>query len=823
LYDADGSPLPTQTCALAHWSDGSVKWLLVDSLLTHITVGTAKFTLRTRHEDFGFLPRPLAVQEAGEGLVVATGVATFRLDRRRFCPLQSVRIGPERAALLCGMETGLTDSRGRVREALVDRVHCESSGPVRTTVQFSGHFAGLSSIRFRSRVCFFSGTGLVRIRFTLHNARRARHRGGLWDLGDPGSYLFRELTLGITSSDGHAWKAALKDQPDGRLQHAPDGKISIYQDSSGGEHWNSRNHVNREGRVPCRFCGYQITTPGGQQSGFRAQPVLVAATSAGSVSIAIPEFWQQFPKCLSGDGERLSIGLFPSQWDDLFELQGGEQKTHTIWLNFGINAQPLAKSLEWIHAPARVLPDPHWTTASGVIPHLAPACEDEEHHRSFLEQFIAGPKNVFSRREEIDEYGWRNYGDMYADHEELHYKGSQPLVSHYNNQFDVVQGAILQWLRSADPIWVDLLDPLARHVVDIDIYHTQDDRAAYNGGLFWMTDHYVDAATATHRTYSRSNQPARGVPYGGGPSCAHNFTTGLLYYYYLTGDCEAQRAVMELADWVIRMDDGQANVLGLLDPSATGKATLPGDPLYNAPERGAGNSINALLDAWLLSNQRAYLDKAEVLIRRVIHPEDSIKTNHLLRADKGWSYTICLTSLARYLTVKTEASEFDAMYAYARASLLHYAAWMVEHERPYLDNSDELEYPTETWAAQELRKANVFRLAASYAEPELRGLLLKKGAQFAARAWSDLLRFETRHCARPAAILLIEGARDAYFRRNAPRTCPPHAHDDDFGAPRVFLPQRARVCAQLKTPRGLARILARLLNPRTWRYTTLRR
>ena len=34
---------------------------------------------------------------------------------------------------------------------------------------------------------------------------------------------------------------------------------------------------------------------------------------------------------------------------------------------------------------------------------------------------------------------------------------------------------------------------LARHVVDIDIYHTTNDKSAYNHGLFWHTEHYVDA------------------------------------------------------------------------------------------------------------------------------------------------------------------------------------------------------------------------------------------------------------------------------------------------------------------------------------------
>src|SRR5207249_3752466 len=124
------------------------------------------------------------------------------------------------------------------------------------------------------------------------------------------------------------------------------------------------------------------------------------------------------------------------------------------------------------------------------------------------------------------------------------YQGPAPVVSHYNNQYDFVLGTLLHYLRTGDPAWFDLGDPLARHVIDIDIYHTERDKAAYNGGLFWFTDHYRTAQTCTHRTYSRGNCRPGDRSYGGGPASAHNFTTGLLHYHYLTGDPGARAAVL---------------------------------------------------------------------------------------------------------------------------------------------------------------------------------------------------------------------------------------------------------------------------------------
>ena len=184
--------------------------------------------------------------------------------------------------------------------------------------------------------------------------------------------------------------------------------------------------------------------------------------------------------------------------------------------------------------------------------------------------------------------GGETIGEVYADHEAEHYNGPAPVISHYNNQYDLVNGLLLQYLRTGEAHWFGLADALARHIVDIDIYHTTRDKAAFNGGMFWHTDHYRDAATSTHRAYSRHNY-APGDPFaGGGPSSNHNYSTGLLHYHYVTGDLNARETVIGLADWVVNMDDGEQSVFGILDPTPTGNATHPGEPNYQGPCRAPG-------------------------------------------------------------------------------------------------------------------------------------------------------------------------------------------------------------------------------------------
>jgi hypothetical protein len=226
--------------------------------------------------------------------------------------------------------------------------------------------------------------------------------------------------------------------------------------------------------------------------------------------------------------------------------------------------------------------------------------------------------------------------------------------------------------------------------------------------------------------------------------------------------------------------------------------------------------VNTLLDAWLLTAQRPYLTKAEALIQRCVHPTDDVASRDLLNVEGRWSYTMFLSALARYLDVKKEGGEQDTGYAYGQASLLRYAAWMLENEEAYFEHPERLEYPTETWAAQEFRKANVFRLAAAHADEPLRSRLIQRGTEFAERAWNDLLRFPSRTVTRAAAIVMIEGPKDAFFRKHGPAIEPRVAVDCPFGPPEVFHSQKQRVFAGLKSFTGFGRALVRLLNPKRW-------
>jgi hypothetical protein len=569
--------------------------------------------------------------------------------------------------------------------------------------------------------------------------------------------------------------------------------LEIYQDSSGGTNWQSANHANAVGHVGQSLQGYRVQAEEVRVAeGKRAVPTILLYDPRDDRSIAgaMEGFWQNFPKALEVNRNRLTLRLFPRQYADVYELQGGEQKTHTLFLHFGTRQQQLT-GLTWVHD--RLVPRayPEWYAASKAISYLTPRALDENRDcLALVDTVVAGPNSFVDRREIIDEYGWRHFGDLYADHEAVGHRGASPLISHYNNQYDAIYGELIQYLRSGDVRWFHLMRDLARHVIDIDIYHTKEDRPAYNGGLFWHTDHYADAATATHRTYSQAYRDTRGGDhYGGGPSNEHNYTTGLLHYYYLTGDPAAREAVLTLAAWVIEMDRSVGGLLGWIDRRPTGLASSTVNRDYHGPGRGAGNSINALIDAYLLTRDEHYLARAEELIRRCIHPMDDMQARKLPDVEHRWSYTVFLQVLGKYLDVKIAQGALDFMYGYTRASLLHYAEWMIEHEVPYATVLDRVEIPTETWPAQDIRKSNVLEFAAKHADEPLRTAFLQKAAYFFQACISDLRSFETCTLTRPLVLLMANACRHTYFQLHPDERAPRPDRTYAYGNPRPFTPR----------------------------------
>ena len=783
LVNERGAPVPVQTTVLDRWGDQSIRWMLLEFQAVASANGPSYYSL---------VSNPIAtdgrltVTPSAAGLVVNTGRAQFVVPDRGAIAVADARV--ESRTVLTDLTVEAESGDGQSYRLSVRRSSITRAGPLTTVVLLEGDLAardGTPWIECSVTLQFHAGIGAVRVEVSCTNPRAARHPEGIWDLGDSGSVLIRDLSVTMRPVPRAAASVTASIDRAKPMTFSGD-TFALYQDSSGGGNWQSPNHVNRAGQVPIAFRGYRASVDGKEVAGLRATPVASLDTGDSRITIAAPCFWEAFPKALTLSRETCAVSILPRQSSDSHELQGGERTTFAFVLGVGddpVSDEPLA----WARSPLVVSVDPDVYRRAGLWAPLAagsPAAQSK--YEQLVDGIVDGDSSFSDRREIIDEYGWRHFGEIYADHEAV----NRPLISHYNNQYDAIAGMATRFMQTGDARWWSAMCELAAHVTDIDLYRTTGDRAAYNGGHFWHTQHYVDAGTSTHRSYSRLS-----VSSGGGPSNEHNYTTGLLLHHFLTGCRESRAAVLQLADWVIDMDDGRKSRFRWIDRGATGLASSTRSTDFHGPGRGAGNSINALLDAHRLSGEKRYLEKADSLVARCVHPDDDQAALQLLDAENRWSYTVFLQTLGKYLEYRADRGLVDERYGYARDALINYARWMSAHERPYLDHPEQLEYPTETWAAQDIRKAAVFEFAARHARDEtVRAAFLRRAADFFDYSVNTLAEAATGRFVRPLVLLLAYG----FQRPLMPRATEDHVPPRAAPGPRTnFVPMRRRVVRRL--------------------------
>ena len=290
LKDTAGVLQDLQVTPLAYWPDQTVKWALLDFFAA--VSGKADTTLSVVCE--GGINQPASSMSSeielisqDENFVVRTGVAEFTVSRKTLAPFSSVRIGNTEILASQGSEILLQSVKGQTLPAEIDEFCVEEAGQLRCTLRAQGRFRrtnGKPFANFNMRLAFFAGMSIVQLEFLIHNPQAARHPGGIWDLGDPGSIIFQNLSIILKGSgplQDVNWQAESGDD----ITRTNATQWKLYQDSSGGNAWNSKNHIDGSANLTVSFPGYRVSTFNGNSEeriaeGSRAIPFVRVNTSS---------------------------------------------------------------------------------------------------------------------------------------------------------------------------------------------------------------------------------------------------------------------------------------------------------------------------------------------------------------------------------------------------------------------------------------------------------------------------------------------------------------------------------------------------------------
>jgi hypothetical protein len=709
LVDAEGNPIPAQFTSLARWGaapdDGAapMRWVLVDF---QAAVGPQDTTYYFLQEG-GPGPAPaysLVVTEGDDALAIDTGVARFNI-RKADGGLTAPGLGGPLFGQARSHTTYETASPVIVRVAL--------EGPMRVSVHLQGTYQddmGIPLLDYTSRYWFYAGQSTIRLFHTVENNNPCPlvEYGQLdcYDIGSGGSVEITDLSLILPTDLGGNLTYRAGGQGGAVSGDLTEG-FSIYQDSSGTDHWDTYstftdwdgNPLDTRPRMQSyvTFRGYRTTVGEAVvDSGDQTAGWLSVTGENGSWTVGVADFWQNFPKALRARPVgTLEIALFPDEFgpsDHTSTLRAGEHKTHEILLSYdspppqmeegaegGVRALFASAPSSWyVQSGAFGLTAlPNWTDWPGHEQYIIHQLETSPDHEGYDDYF----ENLPNAIESTDFYGIFDYGDWPIDYEGYEVA---PLNCKYDNDY----GMWLQWARSGDPRWFRLAEVADRHIADIDILHNLHTPRHWGDGIaFGHSWHDEHGFTNPHRN-------------GGGnhPDTAFGMT-GLLLTYYLTGYEKAFEAALELADCIeYRLHNDQH--LCAHFPDCSGEGYALNDGLYDAGSRPAANSLSIAVAAYRATADPRYLTVADALVNWA-RPENQPYINGPTGDEqmmRPWMLNMYLRALTDYLEMRGEFGLPDTYEA--RDSFLVFAEWLRTYawvDLPPIRTGSRAAYPYEWW------------------------------------------------------------------------------------------------------------------------------
>ena len=576
--------LPAQRRVLATWPDASVKWLLV-----HFQPDLPGNEDKTLHLEIADSPpdvEPQATIEVAEtpgGIAVNTGPLSFLIPNEGFLPIRNVRLA---GTLLWGMTPfkGFTmrcDGQEVSSAAGPVRLEIEEAGPLRAVVRALGKHRrpdGSGYLDLHGRITAYAGKPYVEIEHQFVHAEQEPELAL-----EAVELAFAPQAVGFSHlalGQGY-YRTAIEESDNDALEMALIAETVLYQAN---EHF-----------IDSFYGDFWVDW----------------RDDRAGLTLSIYQAHQNFPKKLRVGRDGIVCSLYPGDAPPAPLLQG-MAKTHRILLHFHPTETPLqgcsVRSLQF------QLPD---------RPTLSRAwCRE---NNPWLEDFFPEriPDRLITYLNRLHDgrpaaLGMFHFGDA-PDAGYTNQGRGRGHTVWVNNEYDHPHACALYYSLTGQRRVLDSALVTARHWLDVDLCHYSAD-SLVNGGLKIHTRYHVT---------------------GGAPP-SHQWTEGLLDYYFLTGRTEALEAARSVAENIVRH-------LARPEMSTPGATSV----------REGGWALRAMVGMWVGTGEERWKAEARRLAKMYLDWYDeygALLAPYTSHSMPRVTFMISLTvnSFARYLLVEDD-------------------------------------------------------------------------------------------------------------------------------------------------------------------------
>jgi hypothetical protein len=598
LLDSADKLVPCATRPTAHWYDGSIKWLLVDTQVDVPAGGETALQLAPGTVATAASPQ-VKLTDTADSIIADTGSARFVFSKKQFglpsqawvdlngdraCETQMIAPGSEFVCEVQHDGPGAPNEENWLREASNGprekftaapsgdyKCEIENANTLRATIKLSGWLVNASGrrlIQYVIRAQAFAGKSDLRLLPTFIYA------------GKPKEDFIRTLYLRFprVSDTSTSWALGGETIHQGKLSGKDDA--SLYEVGPGKIYHLAPYDQDKTVRYSVTQNGKQTAT-GKEAAGWAR-----LSDKRGSMELAVRDFWQMHPKELKLQRDAMTLYLWPEQGNRVLDLRrrydeventyhydlslwpfGGEGVgvTHELALRLGPQATGTATegtaSAVPNQGPAKAGPsDKTADLCTRLNAPLLLECTPEYYaSTNAFGRFLPVDKQRFPHLEAAQEVGvaWldRNqrqfhwdgmidYGDtlFHGYNTPSHYgyinpKGwcSRGYVGWLNDDGGMTNGLFVQYLRSGDYQTFRLAENMARHSMDVDTCHYCAEEPRFVGG--------------GHRHDQQH--------WGNGTRGYGTATHGIIDYYLLTGSERALDVARETAQYHIDPYEGE--------------------------------------------------------------------------------------------------------------------------------------------------------------------------------------------------------------------------------------------------------------------------